>query len=122
MKRIIFLLPRINNDIDAIYLANIFHHKNVTKKIHPHFNDKSIPIISFPTLHILHSKFSIINGYCRTSTLMILRLNRMTVVVKTLHLEMVLPVTSLRGIKTSSKTNLSVMSFINATSTMNYAP
>ena len=36
-----------NKGLDAINLGNILHHKSVTSKIPPYFQDQSIPIISY---------------------------------------------------------------------------
>jgi len=46
-KRSFLPIPFINKGIDAINLANILNHKNVTSKIPPYFKGKSITIISY---------------------------------------------------------------------------
>ena len=46
-KRSFLKLSFANNDLDAIYLGNILHHKSVNSKMSPYFKDQSVPVISY---------------------------------------------------------------------------
>ena len=84
----------------------------------PHIS-KTNPYQLFYITIFHHPKFSIIKGYCRTSRFRTSRLNHRAVLAKSLHSNMILPVTSLREICPSSKTNICIISFLKVPSTVN---